>query len=113
VTAVFAANDDMAVGVIRALAESGRAVPGDVSVLGFDDIPTAAYVSPALTTFRYPFEAGAARGVAALVAAIEHPDAPAQALDDPPGELIVRESTAPPSRHDESRSSAGGSARKQ
>jgi hypothetical protein len=46
VTAVFAANDDMAIGLIRALTEAGRRVPEDVSVVGFDDIPVAAYVTP-------------------------------------------------------------------
>ncbi|MFD0475604.1 substrate-binding domain-containing protein [Nonomuraea thailandensis] len=46
VTAVFVANDDMAIGVLRALAEAGRAVPGQVSVIGMDDIPAAAYLSP-------------------------------------------------------------------
>jgi DNA-binding LacI/PurR family transcriptional regulator len=107
-TAVFAANDDMAIGIIRALLEAGRSVPGDVSVLGFDDIPAAAYLSPSLTTFRYPFEAGAARGVAALVGAIEHPEVTPQVPEDPPGELVIRESTAPPSRGGTSISSAGG-----
>ncbi|MDQ0753545.1 DNA-binding LacI/PurR family transcriptional regulator [Streptomyces africanus] len=52
VTAVFAANDDMAIGLIRALLEAGRRVPEDVSVVGLDDIPVAAYVSPPLTTVR-------------------------------------------------------------
>jgi DNA-binding LacI/PurR family transcriptional regulator len=112
VTAVFAANDDMAIGVIRALVEAGRSVPRDVSVLGFDDIPAAAYVSPSLTTFRYPFEAGAARGVAALVGAIEHPDVPPQALEDPPGELVIRESTAPPIGGGRSARNVGGDAAK-
>ena len=109
-TAVFAANDDMAIGVIRALVEAGRSVPGDVSVVGFDDIPAAAYVSPSLTTFRNPFEADAARGVAALVDAIEHPDVPPQVVEDPPGELVIRELTAPPGRGGKSTRSAGGNA---
>ena len=109
-TAVFAANDDMAIGVIRALVEAGRSVPGDVSVVGFDDIPAAAYVWPSLTTFRNPFEADAARGVAALVGAIEHPDVPQQEVEGPPGELVIRESTAPPGRGGKSTRIAGGNA---
>lgn len=55
VTAVFVANDQMALGLLRALHEAGRAVPGDVSVVGFDDVPEAAYFSPPLTTVRQDF----------------------------------------------------------
>jgi DNA-binding LacI/PurR family transcriptional regulator len=57
VTAVFAANDQMALGVLRALHEHGRRVPGDVSVVGFDDVPEAAFYSPPLTTVRQDFAA--------------------------------------------------------
>jgi DNA-binding LacI/PurR family transcriptional regulator len=96
VTAVFAANDDMAIGVIRALTEAGRRVPGDVSVVGFDDIPVAAYVTPPLTTVRQPFDAVAREGLRLLVQAIEKPDAEPAPADDPPVDLVVRASTAPP-----------------
>ena len=53
-TAVFAANDLMALGVIQALVESGRRIPDDVAVIGYDDIPYAAALSPALTSVRQP-----------------------------------------------------------
>ncbi|MEV6850655.1 substrate-binding domain-containing protein [Actinoplanes sp. NPDC051411] len=56
VTAVFAANDEMAVGVMSALADAGVPVPGRVSVVGFDDIPLAPYYRPALTTVRQDFD---------------------------------------------------------
>ncbi len=56
VTAVFVANDQMAVGVLRALHERGRRVPDDISVVGFDDVPEAAYLNPPLTTVRQPFD---------------------------------------------------------
>ncbi|NUR02980.1 MAG: LacI family DNA-binding transcriptional regulator, partial [Streptomyces sp.] len=75
VTAVFAANDDMAIGLIHALTEAGRRVPEDVSVVGFDDIPVAAYVTPPLTTVRQPFDAVAQEGLKRLVHAIENPKA--------------------------------------
>jgi DNA-binding LacI/PurR family transcriptional regulator len=55
VTAVFAANDQMALGVMRAFAERGRRIPEDVSVVGYDDIPEAAYFTPPLTTVRQDF----------------------------------------------------------
>ncbi len=96
VTAVFAANDDMAIGVIRALTEAGLRVPDDVSVAGFDDIPVAAYVTPPLTTVRQPFDAVAREGLRLLVRAIETPDTDLPPPDDPPVELVVRASTAPP-----------------
>ncbi|MFI6740847.1 LacI family DNA-binding transcriptional regulator [Nonomuraea sp. NPDC050451] len=97
VTAVFAANDDMAIGVLRALAEAGRAVPEEVSVVGMDDIPAAAYLSPPLTTIRQDFEAIARHGLALLAAEIERsPGGPA--LGDLPAHLVVRRSTAPPAK---------------
>ncbi|MFD8703681.1 LacI family DNA-binding transcriptional regulator [Kitasatospora sp. NPDC059648] len=55
VTAVFCANDHMALGLLRALHEAGRAIPGEISVIGFDDIPEAAYFTPPLTTVRQDF----------------------------------------------------------
>ncbi|MER6154353.1 LacI family DNA-binding transcriptional regulator [Streptomyces sp. NPDC001868] len=96
VTAVFAANDDMAIGLIRALTEAGRRVPEDVSVVGFDDIPVAAYVTPPLTTVRQPFDAVAQEGLKRLVHLIENPDADPLPPSDPPVDLVVRASTAPP-----------------
>ncbi|MER7728097.1 LacI family DNA-binding transcriptional regulator [Streptomyces sp. NPDC096323] len=95
-TAVFAANDDMAIGLIRALAESGRRVPQDISVIGFDDIPVAAYISPPLTTVRQPFESVAQEGLKRLVHAIESPEEEPLPLSDPPVDLVIRASTAPP-----------------
>ncbi|GAA1957535.1 LacI family DNA-binding transcriptional regulator [Microbacterium deminutum] len=71
VTAVFAANDQMALGAIRALAEAGRRVPEDVSVVGFDDIADAADYRPPLTTVRQDFDVLGVRAVAALVDGIE------------------------------------------
>lgn len=96
VTAVFAANDDMAIGLVRALLEAGLRVPEDVSVVGFDDVPVSAYVTPPLTTVRQPFDAVAHEGLRLLVQAIEKPDAEPAPASDPPVELVVRASTAPP-----------------
>jgi DNA-binding LacI/PurR family transcriptional regulator len=55
VTAVFVANDQMALGLLRAIHEAGLRVPDDISIVGFDDIPEAPYFSPPLTTVRQPF----------------------------------------------------------
>lgn len=70
-SAVFCANDQMALGLLRWLAERGRRVPDDVAVVGFDDVPDAANYRPPLTTIRQDFTALAHRAVAALVAEIE------------------------------------------
>jgi DNA-binding LacI/PurR family transcriptional regulator len=96
-TAVFCANDDTAIGLIRALNEAGRRVPEDVSVIGFDDIPAAAYLSPPLTTIRQDFEADAIHGLNVLLRLL--PGAAAPETRDTaaaPRRLIVRASTAPP-----------------
>lgn len=77
--AVFAANDMMAVGALAALAEAGLRVPEDVAVAGFDDIPIARYVSPALTTIRVPIAALGAAALEALSKAIDaKPSKPAK-----------------------------------
>ncbi|MDP3952132.1 LacI family DNA-binding transcriptional regulator [Microbacterium sp.] len=73
-TAVFSANDQMALGVIRGLVENGRGVPDQVSVIGFDDVPDAANYRPPLTTIRQDFTALAVAAVDALVADIEGAD---------------------------------------
>ncbi|MCS3444636.1 DNA-binding LacI/PurR family transcriptional regulator [Microbacterium phyllosphaerae] len=70
-SAVFCANDQMALGLLRALAEAGRRIPEDVSVIGFDDVPDAANYRPPLTTIRQDFTALAHRAVDLLVAEIE------------------------------------------
>ena len=93
VSAVFAANDQMALGLLRALAEAGRAVPGDVAVVGFDDIADAADYLPPLTTVRQDFGELGERAVEALIAAI---DGRPPRTDLVPTRLIVRGSSARP-----------------
>ena len=93
VTAVFAANDQMALGVLRAFAEAGRPAPDAVSVVGFDDVADAADYRPPLTTVRQDFDALGERALARLDAAIE--DAADPAYDLVPTRLVVRASTAP------------------
>ena len=96
VTAVFCANDHMAIGVLGALREAGRRVPEDVSVVGFDDIPEAPFLAPALTTIRADLARQAALGVELLVAAIEDPG-DRRTFRVLPVELIERETTGRPS----------------
>ena len=93
--AVFVASDVVALGAIGALREAGLRVPSDVSVVGFDDIPLAAYFDPPLTSVRLPaFELGQAAG-RALLERIAQRSIPTRTLL--PTELIVRQSTGPPS----------------
>ena len=73
VTAVFVANDQMSLGLLQALHDAGLRVPQDVSVVGFDDIPEAAYFQPALTTVRLDFAAVGRHSVALLLDAIRGP----------------------------------------
>ena len=95
VTAVFAANDQMSLGLLRALHEAGRRVPDDVSVVGFDDIPEAAYLSPPLTTIRQDFAEVGRRSLDLMVAQL----ATGNRMESKvlvPAQIVVRQSTAPP-----------------
>lgn len=93
VTAIFAANDEMAIGAMRALTERGRRLPQDISVVGFDDIPEAAYLSPALTTVRQDLAGAAMRGVTLLLETIAGAHA-GGIRELVPTELIPRETVA-------------------
>lgn len=94
-TALFAFNDISAIGAARALAETGLRVPADVSLVGFDDIQSAAYQSPALTTVRQPLRRMGELAAETVLARIANPDArvPRALVVEP--ELVVRGSTAP------------------
>lgn len=92
-TAIVAANDQTALGVILALNERGHRVPDDVSVTGVDDNPEAAYFSPPLTTLRLDFAAQGRDAVQQLLARIDGVEPPP--LSPPGAELIVRRSTGP------------------
>ena len=93
-TAVFCANDQMALGLLSALHGAGRRVPEDLSVVGFDDIPETPYLIPPLTTVRQDFVGVGQRAVAMLRAAIEGLPPVSTELVQP--ELVVRASTAAP-----------------
>ncbi|HEY0697718.1 MAG TPA: LacI family DNA-binding transcriptional regulator [Micromonospora sp.] len=95
-TAVFAANDQMAIGVLRALHECGRRVPEEISVIGFDDVPEAAYLIPPLTTIQQDFEAIGRRAIEVITQVINGEQLRPSPLVTPT--LVVRQSTAPPRR---------------
>jgi DNA-binding LacI/PurR family transcriptional regulator len=90
-TAIFVANDQMAIGVLHALAEAGLQVPRDISIVGFDDIPEAGYLNPALTTVRQDFYAVGQRAIDLVTATLGGSTTNVSLL---PPELIIRNSTA-------------------
>ena len=96
-TAVFAADDNMAIGAMKAAAEHGVAVPADLSIVGFDDIKIAGYLHPALTTVHQPYEEIACQAVELLLEMIRD-----RAIPQPaphvviPPQLVKRDSCAPP-----------------
>lgn len=92
-TALFAYNDLSAIGAIRAIRNRGLRVPEDVSVVGFDDINSAAFQNPSLTTVRQPLEAMGKTAVKILLERLAGGEDPQQVVVQP--EFIVRESTAP------------------
>jgi LacI family transcriptional regulator len=95
-TAIFAANDSMAVGALGALAEAGVAVPAEMSVAGFDDIPVARYVTPPLTTIRVDIADLGRRAFALLGDAMERPAAAVPRRDCIDTTLVVRGSCGGP-----------------
>ena len=92
-TAVFCFNDIAAIGAIRALKDAGLRVPEDVSVVGFDDIQSAAYSTPSLTTVRQPLTEMGRRGAQLLLERIAHRDREYVVEITMAPELVVREST--------------------
>jgi LacI family transcriptional regulator len=94
-TAVFAANDLSAIGAMTALREHGLQVPGDVSVVGFDDIHVASYTSPKLTTVRQPIYDMGRAAAKLLIDARRKKLSLRDKTTIFDGELVVRESTGP------------------
>ncbi len=93
-TAVFAANDQMALGVIHGLVDRGLRVPEDISVVGYDDIPDSQHFLPPLTTVRQDFAELGALALRLIIDAIEGDEGTEHEMIEP--SLVVRESTAPP-----------------
>jgi LacI family transcriptional regulator len=93
-SAIFAANDMMAIGCMAALAEAGVAIPRDIAVSGFDDIPISRYVNPQLTTVRARITELGALALERLASAIEEPSTDSPRHQTLRADLIVRQSTA-------------------
>lgn len=97
VTAVFAANDQMALGLIHGLSTRGLVVPDDISVVGFDDLPDAAHYTPPLTTVRQDFSGLGTAVLDVVMSALK--DEPIEDIVRIPARFIPRGSTAPPRQH--------------
>ena len=93
VTAVIVANDQMALGVIRALSERGLHVPDEVSVTGMDDLPESAYFRPPLTTLRLDFASEGEDAFRQMLTRIDGVER--DPVRPRPAELVVRASTGP------------------
>jgi LacI family transcriptional regulator len=93
-TAIFALNDLMALGALRAAAEAGCSVPGDLAVVGYDDLEIARFANPPLTTIAQPKKEIGVQAIELLVDRISQKGRPPSRLVLPP-ELIVRRSTQP------------------
>jgi LacI family transcriptional regulator len=91
-TAILAANDRSAVGVLAALTDAGAAVPGDISVIGFDDIPLASFLRPALTTVAIP---SSQLGREAALLLEREQAVPTHTSQKLATQLVIRDSCAP------------------
>lgn len=98
VSAVFAANDQMALGVLHAFHEHGWRVPEDVSVVGFDDIPEAEFFTPALTTVRQDFDEMGRLGLELLIRMLDSGPLDPDLVASVKPTLMVRRSSGPPHR---------------
>lgn len=92
ITAIFAGNDAMALGALRAIHESGRQVPTDVSLVGFDDLPESRFFTPPLTTARQDFHMVGSQALEILLNLINQKNTRVNIAIKP--EIIIRDSTA-------------------
>ncbi len=93
--ALFASSDAMAVGAMRALREHGLAIPADVSLVGFDDFPSAEFTDPPLTTIRYPLCEMSTRAVRKLIAAVQDGEGIGATREIVATHLVIRGSSDP------------------
>lgn len=97
-TAIFAGNDEMAIGVMKAARDAGLDVPGDLSIVGFDDLPMASRVWPNLTTVRLPIRDMGRMAAEKLTAGLRGLDPATLAQPEVDPSLVVRDSTSAPAR---------------
>lgn len=109
--AVFAANDMMAIGCMFALGEAGLQVPRDLAVVGFDDIPTARFIAPPLTTVRVRMTDMGTRALECLAFQIDNPEGTKTSVQVLQTELVVRRSCGSPKVTGMSGGSGAGSVR--
>ncbi len=91
-TAIFAANDSMAIGALSAVRQCGLRVPEDIAIAGFDDIPMAGYINPPLTSVHVPINELGGRAIARLIEAVTGKDGNGERRELLPTTLVIRES---------------------
>ena len=101
-TAVFASNDSMALGAMSAFREAGLTIPDDISIVGFDNLPTVQYLNPPLTTVNYPISQLGERAINLLMEAVDSDTHLILESEVLPTQLVIRESSAPPRSSTES-----------
>lgn len=94
-TAIFASNDVMAFGAMDAVREKGKRIPEDISIVGFDDIPQASIIHPALTTVKQPLRKMGSVATQILLDLLKNPGSPTKRIELPTG-LVIRNSCQPP-----------------
>jgi DNA-binding LacI/PurR family transcriptional regulator len=95
-TAIFASDDVMAIGVMKAIADQGKSIPGEISVVGFDNIDFSKYFNPALTTIHQPVEEMCRQALRLMHKLIKEPGCcPSPMLFRLKPELVIRQSTGP------------------
>lgn len=94
-TAIFASNDVMAFGAMDAVREKGQRIPEDISIVGFDDIPQASIIHPALTTVQQPLRKMGSVATQMLLDLLKNPGSPTKRIELPTG-LVIRNSCQPP-----------------
>jgi DNA-binding LacI/PurR family transcriptional regulator len=112
VTALLCGNDDIALGAMRAMHEADRRVPGDISIIGFDDIPYARFFTPALTTVRQDFKTLGKVCFAKLLE-LSNSSRTLPRLASPEARLVIRDSAGPPPKRSSASSAAASSTTRQ
>ena len=97
-TGVFTHNDVLALGAMHAIWRAGKSIPEDISIVGYDDIASSGYLTPPLTTVKFPKDRMGRQAAQTILQLVRNDEAPPARKVVLPIELVVRASTGPPPR---------------